>query len=144
MREKAVSVRLQSARRNGACESFDALGTDVGVALTGVTNQWLAARGLGTLPVEFEKCSATEAVETLRLIGGSVSAEQVRRVSQAVAVHEPATLRLVDAAASADDSDDDDDADNDDDSDADEGQPSPPRGGGVVYAAMDNPRTEKA
>jgi tetratricopeptide (TPR) repeat protein len=119
LRGTGASVRLHSLKRSGERQSFDVLGADVGQALTGATEQWLASRGLGSLVTGFEEMKVAELVETLRVISGLVTAEQVRQALNAVAAVESATLYLVSDAASAEEDSDDDASDDEEASDDD-------------------------
>jgi hypothetical protein len=74
---KASVVRLHTLARDGAHETFDALGRQAGDQIQQVLERWLAARGLAGLPRRFDPVSAGDVIAAARVFA-PVLAEQAR------------------------------------------------------------------
>ncbi len=125
VKETSVGLTLHAIARDDQRRSFDAVGSDVGTALTTVLNAWLQASGLGALVAPCESMSVATMLNAVRQIASFIPAE-----SRVLHAAETPMLELVKAAAEdekSDDSDSDeedsgeeDDADDEDSSDDDD------------------------
>jgi tetratricopeptide (TPR) repeat protein len=105
---KPAPVRLRTVNRDGAEETFDALGRSVGEQIQQVLAAWLSARGLGSMPRRFDPVGSEELTAVLRVIAPTL-VEQARAWSLPTASKPTWSLAVVE--------DEDDDHDPDDEPD---------------------------
>jgi tetratricopeptide (TPR) repeat protein len=89
------AVRLHTLARDGAHETFDALGQNLGDQIQQAIERWLAARGLGPLPKRFEAAEAGDVLAAARVFAPALS-EQARAYVQ---LEDLAWAMTVDAGA---------------------------------------------
>ncbi|HUJ59001.1 MAG TPA: tetratricopeptide repeat protein [Kofleriaceae bacterium] len=97
-------VRLHAVARDGAQESFEALGRNIGEQIQQVLGAWLTARGLGVLPRPFESVTGDEVLAALRVIAPTL-AEQARAWSLPATTAPLWSLAIVESEAGDDDAD---------------------------------------
>jgi tetratricopeptide (TPR) repeat protein len=137
---KPSAVRLHAVGRDGAQESFDALGRNIGEQIHQVLGAWLTARGLGVLPKPFYTVTTDEVLAVLRVVAPTL-AEQARAWSLPVADKPTWSLSLVAEQSELDD----EEAGDPDDDFADPGQTSKQMGrddivgdDGIVETTIDS------
>ncbi|HSS02062.1 MAG TPA: hypothetical protein VLM79_33615, partial [Kofleriaceae bacterium] len=91
------AVRLHALGRDGAHETFDALGKNLGEQIHDTLERWLAARGLGPLPRRFEAVEAADVLAAVRVFAPVLS-EQARAYVQ---LEDLARAMTVDIGATA-------------------------------------------
>jgi tetratricopeptide (TPR) repeat protein len=113
LKPQSASITLHTLAADDRRQSFDAVGADVGAALTQLTTQWLAARGQPALPSPFESVQVAQLLAVLETIASFVKDDAPLTAGPP----EGAMLKLVAAAASAEEEDSDDDEEDSDDDD---------------------------
>ena len=89
-------VRLHAVGRDGAQETFDALGRSTGEQIQQVLAAWTQARGLGPFTRKLEAVTADELLAVVRVLGPTL-VEQARAWSLPVAAQPTWTLQIAEA-----------------------------------------------
>lgn len=97
--DRSGPVRLHTLARDGARQSFDALGRNLGDQIQQVFTSWLAARDLPALPRRFEAVAADELLAVVRVVGPALAEHARKWVAPARAI----TASLVVAESEGDD-----------------------------------------